>query len=104
MYGLLSLQKKKITEQGLITKKDKNFDCSVMVSEILTEKLLGLNIEGFRSEWCISSMIYSRDTPFWLGTLDIIQQASRVLIRIIILCMVVMQLGEAWILITVHSD
>ena len=28
------------------------------------------NIEGPRPEWCISSMIYSRDTPFWLETLD----------------------------------
>ena len=28
------------------------------------------NIEGSRPEWCISSMIYSRDTPFWSGTLD----------------------------------
>ena len=25
---------------------------------------------GFRPEWCISSMIYSRDTLFWLGTFD----------------------------------
>ena len=23
------------------------------------------HFEGFRPEWCISSMIYSRDTPFW---------------------------------------
>ena len=23
------------------------------------------HIEGFRPEWCISRMIYSRDTPFW---------------------------------------
>ena len=30
------------------------------------------DIEGFRPEWCISSMIYSRDTPFWSGTLDYI--------------------------------
>ena len=29
------------------------------------------NIEGFRQECCISSMIYSRDTSFWSGTLDI---------------------------------
>ena len=28
------------------------------------------NIKGSRPEWCISSMIYSRDTPFWLETLD----------------------------------
>ena len=29
------------------------------------------DIEGSRPEWCVSSMIYSRDTPFWLGTLNI---------------------------------
>ena len=28
------------------------------------------HIEGSCPEWCISSMIYSRDTPFWLETLD----------------------------------
>ena len=27
--------------------------------------------EGSRPEWCISSMIYSRDTLFWSGTLEI---------------------------------
>ena len=27
-------------------------------------------IEGSRPEWCISSMIYSRDTPVWLDTLE----------------------------------
>ena len=27
-------------------------------------------IEGSRPEWCISSMIYSTDTPFWSGTLQ----------------------------------
>ena len=26
---------------------------------------------GSQPEWCISSMIYSRDTPFWSGTLNI---------------------------------
>ena len=29
------------------------------------------NFEGSQPEWCISSMIYSRDTPFWPGTLDV---------------------------------
>ena len=28
------------------------------------------SIEGFRPEWYISIMIYSRDTPFWSDTLD----------------------------------
>ena len=30
-----------------------------------------LYIEGSQPEWCISSMMYSRDTPFWSETLDI---------------------------------
>ena len=29
-----------------------------------------LHSEGSRPEWCISSMIYSRDVPFWSGTLN----------------------------------
>ena len=29
------------------------------------------NIKGSQPEWWISSMIYSKDTPFWSGTLDI---------------------------------
>ena len=29
-----------------------------------------VDIEGSRPEWCISSMIYSRDVPFWSETLD----------------------------------
>ena len=28
------------------------------------------HIEGSQPEWCISSMIYSRDKPFWLEILD----------------------------------
>ena len=28
--------------------------------------------KGSRPEWCISSMIYSRDTPFWPETLDLL--------------------------------
>ena len=28
-------------------------------------------IEGSQPEWCISSMIYSRDTPFWSETLEL---------------------------------
>ena len=29
------------------------------------------HIEGSGPEWCISSMLYSEDTPFWPGTLDL---------------------------------
>ena len=32
----------------------------------------GDNIEGSGPEWCISSMIYSRDTPFWSETRDML--------------------------------
>ena len=28
------------------------------------------DIEGYQPEWCISSMIYSRDIPFWSKILD----------------------------------
>ena len=31
-----------------------------------------LHIKGSGPEWYISSMLYSRDIPFWSGTLDII--------------------------------
>ena len=30
-----------------------------------------INIESSRPEWCISSMIYSGDTPFWWETLEL---------------------------------
>ena len=30
-----------------------------------------MHIESSRPEWCISCMLHSRDTPFWLGTLNI---------------------------------
>ena len=29
------------------------------------------HFKGSRPEWCISSMIYSRDIPFWSKTLDL---------------------------------
>ena len=29
------------------------------------------NDEGSRPEWCISSMIYSGDIPFWSETLEV---------------------------------
>ena len=32
--------------------------------------------EGSRPEWCISSMIYSGDTPFWLETLDLLNSTA----------------------------
>ena len=34
--------------------------------------------EGSRPEWCISSMTYSRNTPFWSGTLEIQDQVFKI--------------------------
>ena len=36
-----------------------------LVNVVLQFKIPCLEMEGSRPEWCISSMIYSRDTPFW---------------------------------------
>ena len=35
-----------------------------------------LNIEGSRPEWCISSLIYSRDTQFWSETLSMVAKKN----------------------------
>ena len=32
--------------------------------------IIRINIKGSQPEWCISSMIYSRDTPFWSKTFE----------------------------------
>ena len=37
-----------------------------------------ITLEGSRPEWCISGMIYSRDTPFWSETFDIYLQVLHV--------------------------
>ena len=29
------------------------------------------DVEGFRPEWCISTIYHAWDTPFWLGTLKL---------------------------------
>ena len=34
-----------------------------------------LYFKGSRPEWCISSMIYNRDIPFWSGNLDLLCQS-----------------------------
>ena len=39
--------------------------------------ILPVQIEGFRPEWCISSMIYSRDIPFWSETLKILYNQQK---------------------------
>ena len=41
-----------------------------------------LEFEGSRPEWCISSMIYSGDTPFWSETLDIYTRYSSVYLNV----------------------
>ena len=38
----------------------------------------GRGVEGSRPEWYISSMLYSRDTPVWSGTLEIFHRNVRV--------------------------
>ena len=30
--------------------------------------------EGFRPNWCVSTIYHAWDTPFWSGTLEIIQK------------------------------
>ena len=56
--------------------------CAMCLFELIKKCLrsriprAGMHIEGSQPEWCISSMIYSRDTPFWSNTLDI-QLASQ---------------------------
>ena len=44
--------------------------CLKLVNE-LTKNTRNVYFEGSRPEWCISSMIYSGDAPFWSGTLDL---------------------------------
>ena len=36
-------------------------------------------MEGFRPEWCISTTYHAWDTPFWLGTLDLLLQLCKIL-------------------------
>ena len=38
---------------------------------LLVNKHSVLYIEGSGPEWCISSMLYGQDTPFWSATLDL---------------------------------
>ena len=33
-----------------------------------------VHLEGSRPEWCISSMIYSKDIPFWSETLNLLEK------------------------------
>ena len=50
-------------------KPDQLWFCTDVHLQGTLEKLERVQIESSRPEWCISSMIYSRDTPFWLETL-----------------------------------
>ena len=45
------------------------FSLRIINGEVMSS-ILWFHIEGSRPEWCISSMIYSRDTPFCSETLD----------------------------------
>ena len=40
------------------------------VNKVVLQYKDHLHIKGSRPEWCISSMIHSRDIPFWSETLD----------------------------------
>ena len=53
--------------QGSYTPWFTQFQCLFHEESLLIHD----HIEGSWPEWCISSMIYSRDTPFWSETLDI---------------------------------
>ena len=41
------------------------------ISELLKHSWRQAYFEGSRPEWCISTTYHAWDTPFWLGTLDI---------------------------------
>ena len=45
--------------------------CHVIYRVPFNHKTLELHFEGSRPEWCMSSMIYSTDIPFWSETLDL---------------------------------
>ena len=45
---------------------------------------VSMSFRGSRPEWCISSMIYGRDIPFWLETLDL--YSSVIITKLIGLC------------------
>ena len=53
-----------------------DFICFIRTAQMALQNVMCVcaqidHFEGFRPEWCISSMIYSRDTPFWSGTLNL---------------------------------
>ena len=54
-------------------KSDKRYISRVSDQNGISQLYIIVNIEGSRPEWCISSMMYSRDTPFWSKTLYAIQ-------------------------------
>ena len=43
----------------------------IIITIIVVVVIVILKVEGSRPEWCISSMIYRRDTPFWSENLFI---------------------------------
>ena len=64
------------------------------VRDMLTDSWWLLCIEGSRPEWCISSMIDSGDTPFWLETLDMVA-AGKTWARMLTICVIV-PLTSCW--------
>ena len=58
-----------------------------LLASQLTNMVVGsipwFNVEGSRPEWCISSMIYSGDTPFWSETLDMFDLVAKQLMQLL---------------------
>ena len=52
--------------------KEKTDMCEFISLQQGVKLLSAFSIEGSRPEWCISSMIYSVDTPFWSETLAMV--------------------------------
>ena len=55
----------------------------------------GMKFEGSRPAWCISSKIYSRDTPFWSGTLEVWEVSSSTLSGLVT-CLIICWNIDSW--------
>ena len=60
---------KRLNTQSLLTSIDAISKAALISLDY--KNLILMYSQGFRPEWCISTMIYSRDTLFWSETLDI---------------------------------
>ena len=64
-YSLMPVHMKQIPAWKIVL-----CDKSCVFAQDVCEKRKTLYMESFGPEWCISSMIYSGDIPFWSETLD----------------------------------